>query len=268
MVPQIICINIKNNSLRSSKTDTCISITMSDDDGSVASSSGSVAESSMAGSSSLRGAEESADVSVAGSSLAGSSAGSSGISSSSSGSRVWLTSVPPCARTTPANREDWIKLRDECVGVIERQDCRMRIMLDDHMSKKRTGDRSRKPGTGKQGKNKYKKGEMADEDSSVLIKMSIFVRSNILPRWKFLPDGWEIFSESPNSFCQAVIKFCEKEIGAGENKFLYWLTVMAPAFNYKVCNGRSEFSQGMRKTCNGNYIHCLYFLCNHSYFSP
>ena len=67
---------------------------------------------------------------------------------------------------------------------------------------------------GKQGKNENKKSDMADEDLCVMTKMGTFTRNNILPKWKFLTERWEIFLENPKSFCQAVITFCDKEIGA------------------------------------------------------
>lgn len=151
----------------------------------------------------------------------------------------------------PTQYDELKKATRQCVRIIERLDERMMTILGAAKAsqRKQGGGKGRKKSMGK---NKYvQSGALQENDGLLLGKLTEFIKCEFLPKWKFLPKRWDMFSEDPETLCGFALRYIRSYLDNRENKAVLWISTLAPHVNYKVANTRAEMSQGMRKAALG-----------------
>ena len=155
----------------------------------------------------------------------------------------------------PTQYDELKRATRQCVRIIERLDERMMTILGAAKAnqRKQGGGKGRKKSMGK---NKYvQSGALQENDGLLLGKLTEFVKTEFLPKWKFLPKRWDMFSEDPKTLCGFALQYIRSYLDNRENKAVLWISTLAPHVNYKVANTRAEMSQGMRKAALGEPQH-------------
>ena len=153
----------------------------------------------------------------------------------------------------PTQYDELKRATRQCVRIIERLDERMMTILGAAKAnqRKQGGGKGRKKSMGK---NKYvQSGALQENDGLLLGKLTEFVKTEFLPKWKFLPKRWDMFSEDPETLCGFALQYIRSYLDNRENKAVLWISTLAPHVNYKVANTRAEMSQGMRKAALGEH---------------
>ena len=151
----------------------------------------------------------------------------------------------------PTQYDELKRATRQCVRIIERLDERMMTILGAAKAnqRKQGGGKGRKKSMGK---NKYvQSGALQENDGLLLGKLTEFIKTEFLPKWKFLPKRWDMFSEDPETLCGFALQYIRSYLDHRENKAVLWISTLAPHVNYKVANTRAEMSQGMRKAALG-----------------
>ena len=170
-----------------------------------------------------------------------------------SGYGMIISSVPQqlSQGVYPTQYDELKKATRQCVRIIERLDERMMTILGAAKAsqRKQGGGKGRKKSMGK---NKYvQSGALQENDGLLLGKLTEFIKTEFLPKWKFLPKRWDMYSEDPETLCGFALQYIKGYLDNRENKAVLWISTLAPHVNYKVANTRAEMSQGMRKAALG-----------------
>ena len=170
-----------------------------------------------------------------------------------SGFGMIISSVPQqlSQGVYPTQYDELKKATMQCVRIIERLDERMMTILGAAKAsqRKQGGGKGRKKSMGK---NKYvQSGALQENDGLLLGKLTEFIKTEFLPKWKFLPKRWDMYSEDPETLCGFALQYIKGYLDNRENKAVLWISTLAPHVNYKVANTRAEMSQGMRKAALG-----------------
>jgi len=170
-----------------------------------------------------------------------------------SGFGMIISSVPQqlSQGVYPTQYDELKKATRQCVRIIERLDERMMTILGAAKAsqRKQGGGKGRKKSMGK---NKYvQSGALQENDGLLLGKLTEFIKTEFLPKWKFLPKRWDMYSEDPETLCGFALQYIKGYLDNRENKAVLWISTLAPHVNYKVANTRAEMSQGMRKAALG-----------------
>jgi len=170
-----------------------------------------------------------------------------------SGFGMIISSVPQqlSQGVYPTQYDELKKATRQCVRIIERLDERMMTILGAAKAsqRKQGGGKGRKKSMGK---NKYvQSGALQENDGLLLGKLTEFIKTEFLPKWKFLPKRWDMYSEDTETLCGFALQYIKGYLDNRENKAVLWISTLAPHVNYKVANTRAEMSQGMRKAALG-----------------
>lgn len=106
------------------------------------------------------------------------------------------------------------------------------------------------------GKNTVNLGDMLRNNPQNVVNyanLSNMLSNKIFRRYKFMPKGWEIWSELENSMCWTICQCVAypKGVTKSEDKAVYWNQQIVPMVNKKLVCMKGNLTQQMKKIFQG-----------------
>ena len=109
------------------------------------------------------------------------------------------------------------------------------------------------------GKNTVNLGDMLRNNPQNLVNygnLSNMLTNKIFRRYKFMPKGWEMWSDKKNSMCCTICRCVTWPQGVtkSEDKAVYWKQQMVPMINKKIVTMKGNLTQQIKKAFQGKYV--------------